>query len=450
MSVILKELERLKQQHCGSNPHSSVFQPNEAEQRRLIMKNAGDRLVSVVIKREAAKYVFNQKQKLEEELKREQLELASASEEVKEEETISVKTPVSAGKSRKLMRKQPTRKGGKRYSVFRGNISSGMIISRGTRLTGCLQYNTNGDAVLQELQEQGLDQYKDAKKIFDFLAQSFDTGKICQFHPRRPQEEVDLSQFNTQVSLSSVTRLEDLNQIRKKNGIMLLFDPSINTFGETITLRVKYMKFIDLNTEEEVIKHYTFSSNGNYFHMTLIKDNFRHNEDQSGRQTAPGGARTGLNNANSDNNNNNQSNGSSGVLAFSERHHSHNSIPGWNTRPPIFIPAPKCVLQIVDLASYSQNAPLTNNLTRLRLYAISCAGARAGIRRVTETLDAFMVQQTANITLPNGRSSLNHACLYGNIEVQYTCLIRIDHCLISLFYIGGTSFSEYGWKYQSS
>ena len=54
--------------------------------------------------------------------------------------------------------------------------------------------------------------------------------------------------------------------------MMLIFDPSINTYGEIITLRIVFMKSIDLNTEIEVTKQYTFSSNGIYFHMALMKD----------------------------------------------------------------------------------------------------------------------------------------------------------------------------------
>jgi len=236
------------------------------------------------------------------------------------------------------------------------------------------------------------------KKIFDYVCQSFDMGKLCSFHPRRLIEEIDLSQFNIPVSLSSVTRLEDLNQIKKKNGIMLLFDPSINTYNEMITIRIIYMKSIDLNTEEEITKHYQFSSNGNYFHMTLIKDNYRGHNDDNNNTNVNGISNTGSGKYSSNNENPVNSTNTANEEP-NERHQSHNNLPGWNNRPPLYIPASKCSIQIVDLGSYSQNAALTNSLTRLKIYGVSCPGARAGIRRLQETLDSFMVQQTKfNVT----------------------------------------------------
>jgi len=212
----LQEFQRLKVQYAQSNPQSSKYQPNESEQRRLIAKNAGDRLVSVIMKRESAKFIFHQKLKLEEEMKNELSENVDANIDANakvEKDIVANRAPTA---NKKLTPKKPPRKGQKLYSVFRPGNPKQYIFSRGTRLTNIIQSQQNPDIILQELQEQGMDQYKDAKKIFEYISQSFDTGKMIQCHPRRTIEEIDLSQYNTPVSLAAVTRLEDLSQIRKR------------------------------------------------------------------------------------------------------------------------------------------------------------------------------------------------------------------------------------------
>lgn len=98
-------------------------------------------------------------------------------------------------------------------NVFRDSADSN---SRTVLFANTLKTSHDSNKILTELTVLANDQLKDSKKIFEFICRGFDEGKAYQFNPKRTYEEVDLSQYSTTISLANVTKLEDLNQMKKK------------------------------------------------------------------------------------------------------------------------------------------------------------------------------------------------------------------------------------------
>jgi hypothetical protein len=325
---ILDELKRLKTVHATSKINSKVFQPTEPEQRELIVGNAVKKLVSLTVKREGMKYVFHQKMKIEEELRRiadGQSAGGDGNESVHSEHTDATSS-IHGGNTSHSQQLADNKKGGngsrtkssqsrKRNAKNNHNNNNNRSISpaqvgsstmirsdiitsrmsqslskqnnnkdgRTTSFMTTLSSNPSTDDIIREIHTQASEQLRDAKSIFESVCKSFEGGKVCQFHPKRHFEELDVSQFATNtMSIANVTKLEDLNQMKKKDGILLLFDPSTDTQLHVATIKVSYMKSLDLNNEIEVSKEYSFWSNGNYYGLKLMRE-FVKNPRQSNR-----------------------------------------------------------------------------------------------------------------------------------------------------------------------
>lgn len=173
-------------------------------------------------------------------------------------------------------------------------------------------------------------------------------------------------------------------------------------------IKVTYMKSIDLNTEEEVNKEYTFWSNGNYFGLRLIKE-LQRGQSQgivSASDLSHPASRDGM-----------------GMTTPNDQAVVKVALPGWQTKFPVFIPAVKCRVQVMGLDHYSNQAPLVSNLTRLRFYAVFATGLKSGMRKVHEFMDRYIIQETANMNMPGGLSALNYASLHGNLEAVHQLVV---------------------------
>lgn len=104
------------------------------------------------------------------------------------------------------------------------------------------------------------------------------------------------------------------------------------------------------------------------------------------------------------------------------------SLPGWGFRPPIFILATVCTVELLlqdDAAAL--DPALMFELSKLRLYAITSLTLRSGIKKFSDFCDVHFQTATANLLIPGGVSALNIAALHGNLEVIW-CILWCAFC----------------------
>lgn len=472
---ILKELERLKTKHATSKVTSAAFQPDEKDQKELIIKNG---------------------QRKEEEKRLIELKLKEA--DVKLKEAAKVKnqdntaTPADGEDSLRPDRAQTAPSMTSSGKLARSKSFVFAVNERPQTSAG----ETTGDkscafdAVLksasghfsQELKLQVDQQARDSKKIFDSLITHFKAGGVgCQFSVKRDFEVIDINNVvaaNHSTNSHATMKFGDINNMKKKDGIALIFDPTIDTGGSVVKIRVYFQKAIDLVTEESCSRDYSFHSNGNYFglHMTgesaCVNPNKTTNDALAGLRSpnsysplpdsspagpltpvaprSPAGSPTmqsGSRKASptTDYANTNSAN-KAGFKSISNAHGGSSnsslgskqkgcSLPGWQGRPPIFIPSARCSIEIIrssgTAAGESANgadphtvakstgggASTAYNLSRLRIFAVAAPSARAAVKKLHEFCEHFFVSHTANLTVAGGISALNLAALHGNLEV---------------------------------
>lgn len=409
---MLNELTKLKAVHSSHKQQlaACTLQPNIEQQKQMIVRNVSQRLVVMAIKRESTKFLFDQKMKLEEEMRRKSEDDGSLS-----PEAPSLSRSTSSRRTMTAPLRRGSSMGGSRKIVSLSNIgrmksdlghpqrpsttmSTSSSQSGGFRSVSgkvedfvrSIKTASNPEDFQSELEDQLVHRAKDATKVFDIICRNMKMGAVCQFQPRRLVEEIDLSAFSTtNHPMEKVTKLEDLATFRKKDGMLIYFDPATNTYAHQVTLRVTYLKPVDIGEEQSVTKEYTFRSDGNYYGLHIVRDNRAH---------------TGL----------------QALLQDDEEGGKKVSLPGWQGRPPLFFPVPIVSLSIVRQEDYAQAASLAYNLSRLRLFAISCPNPKAGLRRLQEFLDQQLLIEMANITVFGGLSAMHLACLHGNLQAVQT------------------------------
>lgn len=416
---MLGELDRLKREHGSYKAQiklnaSAPLQPTPQQQREMIVHNFCLKLVSNAVKRESTKFLFDLKMKMQEELRRKQEEQEEGSSVVsavadlpKNSRTASapaLKRQSSMGSSsssssseRKIM--TLSNLGRMRSDLGRRRPhTSALALQRGAHTLGRVQdfaqiikTTTSPEDFRDQLQDQLLHRAKDSKKVFEIICRNMKMGSVCQFNPRRLSQEIDLSHFTASHTLEKVTKLEDLAAFRKKDGMLLFLDPSTNTYGHKVVLRISFLKAIDIGEDQEMKKDYTFWSDGNYYGLQIL---------QEARSTV----------------------GLHSLLMQDEEEETgeKSSLPGWNGRPPIYIPAPICQLQVLDTWDYAQAASLAYNLSHLKLFAISCPNPKAGMKRLQEFLDQQLLIEMASFTVTGGISALHLSALHGNEEAVQT------------------------------
>lgn len=377
---ILKELQRLKDIHCSSKVDSSVFQPKEDEQRNLIVKNSALKLVNLALKREKTKYIFNEKQRIEEDLQRD-AERGSSSQGKRPYSSPSKGSDVSMIYTRQssLYRLRPQ--------------TAGQVEGKATGFARVLKSADSPDSIAEQIQEQAVHEAKNAQKMFQLICANPSLGVVCQFSPKRSFEEVDVSHLVASPSMATASgnKMDALASLRKKDGILIIIDPSTFTDSRAITLKIRYMKQVDIAVEEPAEKEFTFWSNGNYFGLRLTKESSRSNaEANSNLQSGKPYSRVKV------------------------------MLPGWTPAPPIFLPnTNKCSFHWVDIHQFVDSALVSNRLSRLRFFAISCATPKIGMKRVYEFVEQQMIRETANLSLPGGIPALHYAAMHGNINAVH-------------------------------
>jgi hypothetical protein len=424
---ILKELERLKTAHATAKVNSSTFQPDEQDQKALIFRNEQ--------RREEFKRIIEEKLKaadaklLEQEQAKNKLAAASLNNESSEQDRAQT-APTAA-----------TKLGRSRSFKYSGNESLRPQTSAGvphsTSFDAVLKVAPQGGDFSNELRTQVERQARDGRRIFEALFHHFKTGGVgCQFSAKRPFEVIDISNLAASSAKllggTSTLKLEDINAMKKKDSIALIFDPTTDTAFAEVTIRVYYQKAVDLLTEQSCSRDYTFCSDGNHFGMQLVDDialaRWAH---QHGGKTTKGGGGGGEVSPSgrlspvappSPTDSPSKHDGAAETLwtgGSRAGSKGERSLPGWQGRPPIFVPSSRCSIEVVSVtpADPSGAASTEYHLSHLRVFAVAGASLKAAMRKVHDFCDSFFIADTANLVVTGGISALNLAALHGNLEV---------------------------------
>ena len=234
-----------------------------------------------------------------------------------------------------------------------------------------------------ELKFQSENQTKNSSKVFESFSSGFKSGLFIQVNSRNKFEDLNLSSLvvSNQMSNYSSSRLEDASSpLIKKDGMIIIVDPSFYTGEHKIKLIISFKRPIDISNHEDVTKEHFVWSTKNYSFGLKLTDEFN----------------SGYNPP------------------------DNCSLPGWQGRSPIFIPAVKCQIRVVVDAS--PNAPPIEaktlyHLTNFKIFTAVCNNTKHGIKLLSDHSIEFFKTQAANTLIPGGFSALNMAALHGNLEV---------------------------------
>lgn len=170
------------------------------------------------------------------------------------------------------------------------------------------------------------------------------------------------------------TDLSDIVMLSFKSfdvdGICILLDPSINTLGNTITVKVSH------SGQDE---YYDICSNGLILHKCKIT--------------------TSTNCLL-------QSLSEEGEVAVQCMH----SIPGWDGKLPIFVASRSCNITLLD-KSFNQEIILSS------IMAFPCNNLESALRLIKIATDEYMYSYLSTLKLPGGISLINFASLQGNFQL---------------------------------
>eukprot|EP01031_Cornospumella_fuschlensis_P040126 gene40126-48895_t len=343
---MMNELQRLKTLHSSHKQSITVtIQPNQEQQRIMIAHNFSQKIVNNAVKRETTKYIFDQRIKLQEELLRKHNDEDGNSINSNESKETPLRRIQTAPSSRRIgendgKRPVPLSNIGRikshlhrPHTTLSGTRGIGGIGGAGAAHAGkvedfvhTIKTSKDPEEFEQELHDQVVHRAKDSKKVFDLICKGFRGGNLVQFSPRKPSPEIDLSHYSS-ANTEKLTKLEDLANFRKKDGILLYMDPSVNTCGKVILLKISYTKVVDIGEETTMHKEVPFWSNGNYYGMKVVKDLLKAQMGASGYNRLADGGEGGW--------------GDDAPVDTSRP-----SVPGWQGKAPLFIPALTCQLSL--------------------------------------------------------------------------------------------------------
>lgn len=283
---ILNELERLRNAHQASRAnHTGHLQPTEKEQQVLIAKSCAAKLVASEIRKETQKFIYSETMKIHQ-LKR-SLEDTSSQENNSQNNYV----PSSAQGSRPVT--SLARVGTSHHASFHDYVRSGSNRPSTAGFATLLKdTSAPNEAFDDNINHQIKQQVKNAKNVFNALVSNFKQGTLVQFTAKSTAEQVDVTQFVPPPVVSALQTSIRLEDLKKKDGMALIMDPSVNTYGHKVTLRFRFKKQVSFNTEEDCVKDYSFHGNGNYFGVDLCDElAYRESFSRSQATTASGGMR---------------------------------------------------------------------------------------------------------------------------------------------------------------
>eukprot|EP00600_Ochromonadales_sp_CCMP1393_P003121 CAMPEP_0174979158 /NCGR_PEP_ID=MMETSP0004_2-20121128/14617_1 /TAXON_ID=420556 /ORGANISM="Ochromonas sp., Strain CCMP1393" /LENGTH=600 /DNA_ID=CAMNT_0016230637 /DNA_START=202 /DNA_END=2004 /DNA_ORIENTATION=- len=327
------------------------------------------KLVSTALKNERGKYIFNEQVKLQ--------EAKNRPAEENEDNDVGFDGPDRAQTVPDMRASfRNTRKASMKFSledfaatraatavpIHEGGSENSSLARNHLTFDTSLKNTLASDDFNEELMQQVERQSQDSRRIFDSLLVRYKGGVPCQFRPNRDFEVVDVNALvqAAQPVRTGTVKLEDFSNMKKKDGIALFFDPTINTEGIAITMRIYFQKQIDLVTEESCHKDFVFRSNGNYYGLHLVE------ESPDGGGAGGMSVRSGI--SAETGSNFGGGGGGGGGSAYSTPSPSKKTanrpdgggaiperwLPGWQNRAPIFIPSTRCSIEILATTSASQ------------------------------------------------------------------------------------------------
>jgi hypothetical protein len=354
---ILNELDRLKKIHSSSKVVSSTFQPDDEDQKKMILHNISVKIVSFALKKE----IKNYKEKV---LKKQRLQgnMSSPNKIGSRAQTAPSHRITFAGRN------------------DRPSTASLSLPDEKADFGSVLKSHVTADHFQEELNRQVYDKMNDAKRVFDAIYSDFSGAMRYEFSPYHSSEEIDASDYATPAVVSLLPSYNPLKMLddssgKKKEGLAIIIDPTINTCGEKVTLRLTYKRPKETG-EEEVVKDHVFWSSGNYFgnRLTVVPDT------------------TGIPDS------------------------APSSLPGWQGRPPIVIPALIFTAEIMKNTSSTRDYSSGFRLSKLKIVATACMNTKGGIKKYVDFCNDYFVALAANTVIPGRVSALNFACLHGNME----------------------------------
>jgi len=263
MSTALQKLNSLRNFQSASVLKGSTFQPNDDEQEKMVIKKFSFKLVSATTKKKIR--LFKEHVKQLEALKRQLNGSVNGCDEGGSVAVESESARPLSGKGLFHHHSRPSTDVGKPKFIRRG---SSFFINN-------LKTSSSLDDINRVLNFQAISCMKNTKVIFDALSSSYKSSISFKYDYKKGKEEIDASALVNNLTASSSivsSRLEDANQVKKKEGINILIDPSFCTGIAKIGISVTYLKPIDLNHSEEVKRVYPAWSTINHsFTLTLTQ-----------------------------------------------------------------------------------------------------------------------------------------------------------------------------------
>lgn len=364
---VLQRLQELRDIHRSSCINSSLFQPDDIGQEKLIVKNFAFRLVSATVKKKVKLHM-------------ESVGVAALKRKLTGVDQVESSPRVNTAHSRSGSPGAVTvlTIDGIRPSVARGT----------TQFIEALKKISYAGEFDQELRWQAQLFMRNARTVYEAIHTSYKPSIFIKYDYRRKHEEIDASNIVSSLipvsSIASTPKLEDANRVNKKEGINILIDPSYCTGNKKVVLSITYLKPIDLNTAEEINKRYPIWSQANHS-FTL-----RLTTEYSTTYAAPPAC----------------------------------SLPGWQGRPPIFVPVAKCSIKVLvepDSDAQGREVPVdattAYKLADVSFFVWPSANGRSGVKKLKDFCEVQFVRHVSNSILPGGLSALSMAALHGNLEV---------------------------------
>ena len=191
-------------------------------------------------------------------------------------------------------------------------------------------------------------------------------------------------------------------QLKKREGIALIVDPSYSTEGRHVKLQIKYTIAISILDSKEITAEYSiWSQQDSSFVVTLSKN---HKINSEKRYSKDGSIQ-------------------------------NNNLPGWNGCPIIFIPATSFKVKLMlqypkqkdgdTLNSFGEenyenddiSAKTAYELHGIKIIAFPCSSNKVGVKKLLDNTQKTLTTMSANYTVDAGASALSLASFHGCFDV---------------------------------
>ena len=359
--MILAKLNSLRELHSNSCVKSYLFQPNEDEQQKMITKNFASRLVSASVKKRIMLY---KEQLREENLIRQRVQADNNSD--------------SGHLVENMKNSESVREPGIQVKSHTHRIDNSQAMRRGSSFfINSLRKSMTFDGIDIILRYQALSWMRNTKAVFEALSTSYKPSITCKYDYRKGQEEIDASAIVSNLVAASSIKVEDPHLIKKKEGINIIMDPTFCSGNSKIGIAITYLKPIDLNNSEEVYRTYpAWSMTNNSFNLQLTQE-----------------------------------------LTVAHSPPVECSLPGWNGRPPIFVPVAKCTIKIIIENEAGVDETTKYKLSNVTFFVWPSANVKAGMKKLNDFCETHFMKVVINAPLQGGLTALSTAALHGNLEV---------------------------------